>query len=218
MQTPTVTPQALIFDMDGVLVSSERVHWKAYRETFSTEGIEYSWEAYRDTGMGISRENVMKKVLGPIEEEKLLDLMKRKEEYVRIILSEEGVRRVPGAIEFVRQARDRGLKTSVATSSRNPDLFLDAGGYEGLFEPIICRLDIELPKPHPQTYLEAAGRLGLDPGRCLAFEDSPTGIEAANAAGMPVFALATTHPSEMLNGATAVFDEFSELELDSILA
>ena len=39
MQTPTVTPQALIFDMDGVLVSSERVHWKAYRETFSTEGI-----------------------------------------------------------------------------------------------------------------------------------------------------------------------------------
>ena len=61
MQTPTVTPQALIFDMDGVLVSSERVHWKAYRETFSTEGIEYSWEAYRDTGMGISRENVMKK-------------------------------------------------------------------------------------------------------------------------------------------------------------
>ena len=64
MQTPPLKPQAFIFDMDGVLVSSEKVHWKAYRDTFASEGIEYPWEAYRETGLGISRENVIRKVLG----------------------------------------------------------------------------------------------------------------------------------------------------------
>ena len=217
MQTPTDHPQALIFDMDGVLVSSERVHWKAYRATLATAGIDYSWEAYRDTGMGISRENVLMNILGPLEEQRLLELMQLKEDHVRIVLGEEGVQRVPGARGFVTAARDRGLKTAVATSSRNPELFLEAGGYAELFESITCRRDVELPKPHPQTYLDAAGTLELAPDRCLAFEDSPTGIEAANAAGMAVFALATTHPADSLGEATAVFDGFEEIELDSLL-
>jgi beta-phosphoglucomutase len=217
MQTPTDNPQALIFDMDGVLVSSERVHWKAYRATLATAGVDYSWEAYRDTGMGISRENVLMNILGPLEEQRLLELMQLKEDHVRVVLGEEGVQRVPGAREFVTAARGRGLKAAVATSSRNPELFLEAGGYAELFESITCRRDVELPKPHPQTYLDAAAALDLAPNRCLAFEDSPTGIAAANAAGMAVFALATTHPADSLGEATAVFNGFEEIELDSIL-
>lgn len=217
MQTPTDHPQALIFDMDGVLVSSERVHWKAYRATLATAGVDYSWEAYRDTGMGISRENVLINILGPLEEQRLLGLMQLKEDHVRVVLGEEGVQRVPGAREFVTAARDRGLKAAVATSSRNPELFLEAGGYTELFESITCRRDVELPKPHPQTYLDAAAALDLAPNHCLAFEDSPTGIAAANAAGMAVFALATTHPADSLGEATAVFNGFEEIELDSLL-
>ena len=217
MQTPTDNPQALIFDMDGVLVSSERVHWKAYRATLATAGVDYSWDAYRDTGMGISRENVLMNILGPLEEQRLLELMQLKEDHVRVVLGEEGVQRVPGAREFVTAARGRGLKAAVATSSRNPELFLEAGGYAELFESITCRRDVELPKPHPQTYLDAAAALDLAPNRCLAFEDSPTGIEAATAAGMAVFALATTHPADSLGEATAVFKGFEEIELDSLL-
>ena len=217
MQTPTDNPQALIFDMDGVLVSSERVHWKAYRATLATAGVDYSWDAYRDTGMGISRENVLMNILGPLEEQRLLELMQLKEDHVRVVLGEEGVQRVPGAREFVTAARGRGLKAAVATSSRNPELFLEAGGYAELFESITCRRDVELPKPHPQTYLDAAAALDLAPNRCLAVEDSPTGIEAANAAGRAVFALATTHPADSLGEATAVFNGFEEIELDSLL-
>ena len=104
MQTPTDHPQALIFDMDGVLVSSERVHWKAYRATLATAGVDYSWDAYRDTGMGISRENVLMNILGPLEEQRLLELMQLKEDHVRVVLGEEGVQRVPGAREFVTAA------------------------------------------------------------------------------------------------------------------
>jgi HAD superfamily hydrolase (TIGR01509 family) len=217
MQTSPNNPLALIFDMDGVLVSSERVHWKAYRMTLATEGVDYSWEAYRDTGMGISRENVLKNILGPLEEPRLLELMQLKEDHVRVILEEDGVQRVPGAREMVSSARARGLKTSVATSSRNPELFLEAGGYSNLFDSIICRRDVRLPKPDPQTYLDAAAALELEPARCIAFEDSPTGIEAARAAGIPVIALATTHPAAELSDATTVFDDFHQIELTSLL-
>lgn len=216
MQPPVTQPQAILFDMDGVLVSSERVHWKAYRDTFASEGVEYPWEAYRATGLGISRENVMKKVLGQLEEKKLLELMKRKEDHVRTILDAEKVERVPGALEFVKEARRRGLKTAVATSSRNPELFLGAGGYRDTFDLIVGRRDVQEPKPHPETYLAVARKLGIPPAHCLAFEDSPAGVEAALAAGMPVFALVTTHTREELAGATAVLEGFDQVELDNL--
>ena len=216
MQTPTLKPQAFIFDMDGVLVSSEQVHWKAYRDTFASEGIEYPWEAYRKTGLGISRENVIRKVLGTLEEEKLLQLMKHKEDHVRAILAREKVERIPGALEFIDEIHRRGRKTAVATSSRNPDLFLGAGGYLDTFDLIVGRCDVQQPKPHPETYTQAAAKLGISPADCLAFEDSPAGVEAALAAGMPVFALVTTHTREDVSRATAVFDGFEQIELENL--
>ncbi|MFP6739465.1 MAG: HAD family phosphatase [Planctomycetota bacterium] len=216
MQIPTLKPQAFIFDMDGVLVSSEKVHWKAYRDTFASEGIEYPWEAYRETGLGISRENVIGKVLGELEEEKLLQLMKLKEDHVRTILAQERVERIPGALEFIGGIHRRGLKTAVATSSRNPHLFLEAGGYRDTFDLIVGRCDVQQPKPHPETYIETATKLGIAPADCLAFEDSPAGVEAALAAGMPVFALVTTHTKEEVSRATAVFEGFDQIELENL--
>ncbi len=216
MQTPTLSPQAFIFDMDGVLVSSERVHWKAYRDTFAAEGIEYPWEAYRKTGLGISRENVIRMVLGNIEEEKLVQLMQRKEDHVRSILAQEQVERIPGALEFILELQGRGLKTAVATSSRNPELFLAAGGYQDTFDLVVNRRDVQQPKPHPETYLQAAEKLGVSPTDCLAFEDSPAGVESALSAGMPVFALVTTHTREQVSKASAVFEGFDQVELEKL--
>jgi HAD superfamily hydrolase (TIGR01509 family) len=216
MQTPTLRPQAFIFDMDGVLVSSETVHWKAYRDTFASEGIEYPWEAYRETGLGISRENVIRMVLGTLEEEKLLQLMKRKEDHVRSILAQEQVERIPGALKFILELQARGLKTAVATSSRNPDLFLGAGGYEDIFDLVVGRCDVQQPKPHPETYIQAAAKLGVSPADCLAFEDSPAGVESALTAGMPVFALVTTHTREEISRASAVFEGFDQIQLENL--
>ena len=139
------------------------------------QGVEYPWEAYRATGLGISRENVMKKVLGQLEEEKLLELMKRKEDHVRTILDAEKVERVPGALEFVKEARRHGLKTAVATSSRNPELFLGAGGYRDTFDLIVGRRDVQLPKPHPETYLPLHGSWGSPPPAASPSKTHPRG-------------------------------------------
>jgi beta-phosphoglucomutase-like phosphatase (HAD superfamily) len=82
--------------------------------------------------------------------------------------------------------RNRGIPTAVATSSRNPHAshHLSAAGLLDLFETVVTRDDVVNPKPHPEPYLMAAKRLGIDPVACLALEDSHAGVRAAHAAGM----------------------------------
>src|SRR5690606_38946113 len=84
------------------------------------------------------------------------------------------------------ELRARGIPTAVATSSRNPhaEHHLGAAGLLELFDTVVTRDDVVNPKPHPEPYLTAAGRLGVDPGRCLALEDSHSGVRAGHAAGM----------------------------------
>ena len=100
--------------------------------------------------------------------------------------SHAGVPVKPGAVEFITELRARGLPTAVATSSRNPHAHhhLGAAGLLDLFETVVTRDDVVNPKPHPEPYLTAAKRLGVEPARCLALEDSHAGVRAAHAAGM----------------------------------
>jgi len=105
----------------------------------------------------------------------------------------------PGAREFVTALRDNNVPTAVATSSRNPHAqhHLGAAGLLELFDTIVTRDDVRNPKPHPEPYLTAAGRLGIEPTRCLALEDSHAGVRAAHAAGMQTIMVPDlVHPSE----------------------
>ena len=102
---------------------------------------------------------------------------------------EERVPIKPGAPELLAFLGERGIKLGVATSAQRPSVerYLGRAGLIDRFGAIATRGDIERPKPHPDVYLEAARRLGVDPTRCLAFEDSNIGLEAAHAAGMMAF-------------------------------
>jgi len=91
-----------------------------------------------------------------------------------------------GAVELLTYLGERGLPLAVATSSsrRTTERHLGQAGLLGHFRALATRDDVERGKPHPDLYLEAARRLGVAPGRCLAFEDSNNGLTAAHAAGM----------------------------------
>ncbi|HTM77858.1 MAG TPA: HAD family hydrolase [Devosia sp.] len=98
----------------------------------------------------------------------------------------DGVPVKPGAREFLAELAERQIPTAVATSSRSPhaQTHLAAVGLLDMFATIVTRDDVIHPKPHPEPYLLAASRLGIDPLKCLALEDSPSGVRAAHAAGM----------------------------------
>ena len=206
--------KAVIFDLDGVLVSSAKAHCEAYRRTFGALGVRFTLEDYLRIGQAAPRETVIRRVLGDMPEDRLKSLMETKERHVMDFLREEKIHPVPGAVEFLKVVHRRGLKAAVATSSRTPTLLLTAAGVEGPLDVIVDRTQVARAKPFPDIYCFAADLLGVEPGDCLAIEDSPPGVEAAVAAGMTVLALPTTHSAGELAAANEVLGGFEEIDLE----
>jgi HAD superfamily hydrolase (TIGR01509 family) len=105
---------------------------------------------------------------------------------MRAIVEREGVPLRPGALEWIAFVRDLGIPLGLATSSAPTLVRERLGDLVSVFSAVVTRADVARGKPHPDLYLEAATRLGVTPEAGLALEDSPTGAQAALAAGMPV--------------------------------
>jgi beta-phosphoglucomutase len=206
--------RAVIFDLDGVLVSSAPVHWEAFRRTFAEEGRAFPWEEYLELGIGASRDEVIRRVFGDLPPARMGRLMDAKERHVRDCLKSGGLEPIPGSLEFVKRLRSKGVRTAVATASRTPQLLLEAVGAAMLFDAIVGRHEVERSKPHPDLYLRAAERLGLAAEDCVVIEDSPVGIEAGLSAGMTVLAITTTEEPEKLSRAHAVYAGCQDIPLE----
>ncbi len=192
--------QAVIFDMDGTLLDTESVFKTIVFEVCTELGFEMT-DAVHMSMVGSSHERTSQLLIeayGVTFPYSLFD------ERCRVIMRERshvGVPVKPGAREFIGELRERGIPTAVATSSRNPHAqhHLGAAGLLDLFETVVTRDDVINPKPHPEPYLTAARRLGVDPLQCLALEDSYSGVRAAHAAGMQtVMVPDLVHPDDTI--------------------
>jgi len=176
--------EAVLFDMDGLLIDSEAVYIEAYHAAAQTFGVEMSM-ALCHAMIGVPRmecEAMIQEHFGPEFRVDHFQLAFR--EHAERLMAEE-VPVKPGARELLAWLAGRGLPLGVATSSRptTVERHLGRAGLLDHFQAITTRYDVERPKPHPDVYLEAARRLGAAPERCIAFEDSNIGLAAAHAAG-----------------------------------
>ncbi len=185
--------EAVVFDMDGVIVDSEQV-WDDVREEYVREtGGTYTETATRDM-MGMSSvewSRYMADELGVpgTPEEINAEIVAR-----MLVRYGESPPLVPGAVEAVRRAAAR-WPLAIASSS-NPELIevvLRAAGLRELFPVTVSSQEVLHGKPAPDVYLEAAHRLGVEPAACTAVEDSHNGIRSARAAGMRVVAVPNPH-------------------------
>ncbi len=189
---------AVIFDMDGTLLDTESVFRTIVFDVCTELGFEMTDDVHRGM-VGSSHEHTRQLL---VESYGVTFPYTIFDERCRVIMRERshgGVPLKPGAREFVTALRDNNVPTAVATSSRNPHAqhHLGAAGLLDLFDTIVTRDDVRNPKPHPEPYLTAAGRLGIEPTRCLALEDSHAGVRAAHAAGMQTIMVPDlVHPSE----------------------
>lgn len=211
---------AVVFDMDGVLISSEEV-WDAVREDLARErGGRWGPQAHHDM-MGMSTPEwtgYMRDTLGlPMSAGEIED------EVVRRLIA-----RYRAAPPFIDGAREAVLALAgsvplgLASSSTRSliDAVLDLGGLAGAFAVTVSSEEVARGKPSPDVYLRALEELGVAPGRALAVEDSAAGIRAASAAGMRVIAIPNTlYPpaADALDLADDVLTSIRELTADRVV-
>jgi len=209
-----MTVEAVIFDLDGVLVDSEHV-WDEVREGLARErGGRWHDRAQADM-MGMSSvewSRYMHDVIGLDEPPEEIDA-----EVVRRMEARyaEELPLVDGGVEAVRRLAS-DFRLGLASSSNRPiiDAVLAAAGISGLFEATVSSEEVERGKPAPDVYLEAARRLRVAPGACAAVEDSANGIRSASGAGMRVIAIPNRRyppPAAALALADVVLELVSKL-------
>ncbi len=176
--------EAVLFDMDGLLIGTEAVYLQAMQAAARSMGTEMPL-AFCHSMIGIpSRECrvMIQNFYGPAFRLDLFD--EGVDAHVHAVLDAHMPVK-PGAVEILDFLVGRGLPLAVATSSsrRTTERHLGKAGLLDRFRAIATRNDVERGKPHPDLYLEAARRLGVVPQHCIAFEDSNNGLTAAHAAG-----------------------------------
>jgi HAD superfamily hydrolase (TIGR01509 family) len=196
-------PDAVIFDMDGVLIDSGAHHRAAWTSLLEELAVDPPREFWRVT-IGRPAEEAVALLLGDISSGEAQRLATRKRDhYARH--SRRGIVAVPGVCEFVRMLACRGVPRAVATSASRRDAvrLLDAIGLRDLFEGLVTADDVRWGKPHPEVYLKAAEAVGAAPDRCLVFEDAVVGVQAARGAGMRAIGVTTSYTEQELIAAGA---------------
>jgi HAD superfamily hydrolase (TIGR01509 family) len=178
-------PAAVVCDMDGLLVDSERMEGRVWRAAAAEHGIELSDERFH-TFVGHSADQCDRMLLDYYGAEFDVPAFRATcHRRMRALVEAEGVPLRAGAREWLRFVTGQGLPLGLATSSA-PYVPERLGELIDLFSAVVTRADVSRGKPHPDLYLEVSARLGVEPAACLAVEDSPAGARSALAAGMPV--------------------------------
>lgn len=186
--------KAVIFDLDGVLVTTDELHYKAWKQLANEAGIKGFTREDNVRQRGVSRmaslEVVLEKSDKTYSDEEKLALAERKNNiYVASLADLDKSAVLDGAFEFIEFLRGNGVKTAVGSASKNTTMILEKSGLAGLFDAVSCGLDTQKSKPDPEVFLIAADRLGVPYENCLVIEDSDAGIQAAKAGGMLALAV-----------------------------
>lgn len=204
--------QAVIFDVDGVLVDSYRAHFESWRRMFAEQGAGFTEDQFRATFGRTSRDIIAELYRGKLTDDEIRRWDDRKEALYREILRQD-FPVVDGAVELVETLADAGFALAVGSSGppANVALTLECLPCGERFTARVTGADVTRGKPDPQVFLLAAERLGVPPTRCAVVEDAPAGIEAANRAGMASIALVGTAARNELSHARLVVDSLREL-------
>lgn len=207
---------ALVFDLDGVIVDSNAMHvlaWERYLARFARS-------LPRDAGrliFGRHNDEIVRDLLGEsLSAQELAAHGAAKEELYRELMRPVLDRRlVPGLGEFLRRWSQLPLAVASNAERANVDFVLEESGLRPYFRVTLDGGQVRRPKPDPEIYLEAARRLGVQPASCVVFEDSPSGVAAARAAGAQVVGVRTTY--EELLGVSLAVPDFRDPELEQWL-
>ncbi|MDO5409777.1 MAG: HAD family phosphatase [Lachnospiraceae bacterium] len=191
--------QGVLFDMDGLVLDTEKLYTRFWQEAAHCLGYPMT----REQALGMRSMNrkageaLIKSYFGP--NTSYLEIRSKRMELMDAFIEKEGVALKPGIHELLHYLKEHGIRTAIATSSplERTLKYLASVNMENSFDAITSVYMVEHGKPEPDIYIYAAHKLGLNPGECLALEDSPSGLTAARKAGcLPVMIPDQDQPDE----------------------
>ena len=210
--------QAIIFDMDGVLVDSEPLHIKAEQRTFTSFGLSISDAEFRSY-MGRTVRIMLSEIIKKYNLNTTLESIYPIHQKNLALLYKEEVEPIPGIPRLIRDCKDRGHPIAIASSSDKVLIqsVLDKFQWAPYFETVVSGEEINRTKPFPDIFLEAARRLKVDPISCAVIEDSTAGVQAAKAAGMMCIGFSSPNsPGQDLSQADLLIHDIPSLSLNYI--
>lgn len=212
--------KTVIFDMDGVIVDTEPVHYYAYRQHFIDLGIDVSDEMYA-TFTGNSTKNVYERIKNTFgldhDVEHLVNT--KREIFNNAFDVKEDLTTLEGVFELIENLHNNGMQLILASSSARVTIERVFGRFalHKYFAHIISGEDFPKSKPHPAIFLKAAELSGHKKSECIVIEDSTNGIEAAKAAGIYCIGYKSFHSKlQDLSKADMVIERFDELDYERI--
>jgi beta-phosphoglucomutase len=211
--------KGVIFDLDGVLVSTDEYHYRSWVRLCGEEGFTFFDREFNHQFRGVGRMQCVHILLTAAGEkytpERQKEVAERKNRYFAESLETVTPEcLLPGSLEMLGALRSRGVKIAVASNSRNAKPIIERVLIGHLLDVIVDGYDLTNSKPDPEVFLLAARRLALPPAQCLVVEDAVAGIVAANRAGMRSLGVGTP---DMLPNATTIIRDLSEITPERLL-
>ncbi|OFY58699.1 MAG: beta-phosphoglucomutase, partial [Bacteroidetes bacterium RBG_13_46_8] len=175
--------KAVIFDLDGVIVTTDEFHYQGWQRLADEEGI-YFDRKINERLRGVSRfeslEIILEKAGRNYSREEKTAMAERKNNYYRNLLHTLAPGDVfPGVQKMLKELKDKGIKIAIGSSSKNTPFILQKIGMDKTFDAISDGNQIKRSKPDPEVFLLAASKLQIRPDQCLVVEDADAGVEAA---------------------------------------
>lgn len=201
-------PIAVLFDMDGVIFDSEKLSYSLTKEILSEFGHSLTFELYSKT-IGVSEREcatLFSNAFSPVDGQ--FDVLNKLYSRYKQALCEGKLEIKLGLIELLNYLDIHGIKKAVASSNVEEIVrcSLDNAGIRSRFDTIVHAGDVKNAKPSPEIYQEAMRRLGVTPKDCFALEDSPSGVQSAYSAGVPVILIPDMLPPTVATQALCVLE------------
>ena len=204
--------KAVIFDLDGVIVSTDDYHYRAWKKISDEEGI-YFDRKINERLRGVSRmeslDIILEKANREYSQEEKNSFAERKNSLYRNLLEELTQNDIlPGVMRVLETLKKNDIKIAIGSSSKNTEFILSKIGLHEYFDAISDGTQIENSKPDPEVFLLAAKKLDIEPENCLVVEDADAGVEAGLAGNMKVLAVGYASSNEKANLGMKNLEQF----------
>jgi beta-phosphoglucomutase len=205
--------KGVIFDLDGTMLDNNPYHLRAWKQYLHQMGRDISDKDYNANVNGRTNKDVIRYIFGnEADDDEVLKRSLEKEAVYRELYKQD-IKPVNGLPDLLKIIDDKGIPMAIATSGIqvNIDFMFEHVPVRKYFKAIVNSSHVRKGKPDPEIFLRAAIELGVPAGKCLVFEDSVVGVDAAKGAGMKVIALSTTQAGEELRHADLTVMDYAEL-------